>query len=70
MYIITKLASVAHPAINRLTKKTMALDETIVSKFPTRAVMLAITSTCKRPILSARKPKPRLPTTEPVKKID
>lgn len=70
MYIITKFASVAHPARNRQIANSGALSTKRVDKLPTQANKFATTKTCNLPILSAKMPNTRVPTTEPRKKID
>lgn len=70
MYIMTKFASVAHPATNRQMANTEAFSARRVAKLPTQANKLAATKTCNLPILSAKIPNTKVPRTEPTKKID
>lgn len=70
MYIITKLVSVASPAMNLQNVKAMTFVANIVAPLPIIAIKLEITNTGNRPIRSAHTPKPNDPITDPMKNKD
>lgn len=70
MYIITKLLSVANPAMNLQHANAITFDAKIVAPLPSMAIRFDITNTGKRPIRSAQTPKHIDPMTDPMKNKD
>lgn len=70
MYIITKLLSVAIPAMNLQNAKAITLVAKTVDPLPIMAIRLEITNTGSRPMRSAHTPKPKEPITDPMKNKD
>lgn len=70
MYIITKLLSVAKPAMNLQNANATTFVAKTVAPLPIMAIKFDITKTGKRPIRSAQTPKHSDPITDPKKNID
>lgn len=67
---MTKLLSVANPAINLQHAKATTFVAKIVAPLPSRAIKFEITNIGTRPIRSAHTPKHKEPITDPIKNND